>query len=648
MAAGVEAADAAAMPYLAAPSAGAHSPVSTGSTSSTSTTKKNGRKGSRKVRTGCITCKIRRVKCDEIKPACERCTKTGRKCDGYAAPRNGSLPSHPSPPNPAGITRAMSPFAAWDASEQRAFEYYRTCSATALFAPATSSFWARIVPALCFEEPAVRHAVLVISSLHQNTYGGGPLGTQLKGCDAVCTPFAAGQYGKALRSLQQWRPPSAAGIRSTASVTVPLLACLLFICIEFMLGDPSAAQVHIIQGRAILARLAEDPREARGPGADLIRRELVPVYTRLSVASFVFGSKPAPIPAALKPARGAEVVFERLEDAELSLHEIMDDGLRFTKDAKMWTFSAVREGPNWADEFVMWQAQKAELMARASEWHVAFSVLLAAQGAGGMSDAARMCRLYYLTTTVYMGTALEQTECVFDEYMTTFASMVAVAGEILQAEEERGGTPTAGEGARFSFESGIVPPLYFAAIKCRHPGLRRAALNLLRRKGLVDCKENLWDTRLVSRIATRIMEIEEARAVRTWGEGVVEPHDGDADGYVPGRSEIKHFLKHIPVSQPPCIPHHEADWIFETEAASPVPVGDLLDAPEVLQEFDGRASPFHVPEAARVINADISPRVGGGSWVTFWVMPETEGERHWDVIREFIGRGLKSALSGVA
>lgn len=39
-----------------------------------------------KVRTGCTTCKIRRVKCDETKPNCKRCTSTGRKCDGYEFP----------------------------------------------------------------------------------------------------------------------------------------------------------------------------------------------------------------------------------------------------------------------------------------------------------------------------------------------------------------------------------------------------------------------------------------------------------------------------------------------------------------------------------------------------------------------------------
>ncbi|PQE23420.1 Fungal specific transcription factor domain-containing protein [Rutstroemia sp. NJR-2017a BBW] len=36
-----------------------------------------------KVKTGCQTCKIRRVKCDEAKPACMRCVRFGHKCDGY-------------------------------------------------------------------------------------------------------------------------------------------------------------------------------------------------------------------------------------------------------------------------------------------------------------------------------------------------------------------------------------------------------------------------------------------------------------------------------------------------------------------------------------------------------------------------------------
>lgn len=37
-----------------------------------------------RTRTGCLTCKRRRVKCDEAKPSCYCCQKSNRKCDGYA------------------------------------------------------------------------------------------------------------------------------------------------------------------------------------------------------------------------------------------------------------------------------------------------------------------------------------------------------------------------------------------------------------------------------------------------------------------------------------------------------------------------------------------------------------------------------------
>ncbi|KAJ5811340.1 hypothetical protein N7474_007641 [Penicillium riverlandense] len=42
-----------------------------------------------KNRTGCGTCKIRHKRCDEAKPTCNTCRKTGRICDGYIDPSTG-------------------------------------------------------------------------------------------------------------------------------------------------------------------------------------------------------------------------------------------------------------------------------------------------------------------------------------------------------------------------------------------------------------------------------------------------------------------------------------------------------------------------------------------------------------------------------
>ncbi|WJG35826.1 uncharacterized protein FOBCDRAFT_228081, partial [Fusarium oxysporum Fo47] len=55
--------------------------------------KKRTRASRPKVKTGCITCKIRHLKCDETKPKCKRCVKDKHTCDGYQqarAPRHKS------------------------------------------------------------------------------------------------------------------------------------------------------------------------------------------------------------------------------------------------------------------------------------------------------------------------------------------------------------------------------------------------------------------------------------------------------------------------------------------------------------------------------------------------------------------------------
>jgi hypothetical protein len=59
--------------------------------------RKNGRLGIKKSRSGCVSCKERRVKCDEEKPECKRCILAGRRCEGYSVSTPSSRSSF-SPP----------------------------------------------------------------------------------------------------------------------------------------------------------------------------------------------------------------------------------------------------------------------------------------------------------------------------------------------------------------------------------------------------------------------------------------------------------------------------------------------------------------------------------------------------------------------
>lgn len=68
------------------------------------------RAGKPKSRLGCLTCKTRRVKCDERKPICARCEKAQFVCNGYARPEPRhrteptSSPLHPLLPRASTVT----------------------------------------------------------------------------------------------------------------------------------------------------------------------------------------------------------------------------------------------------------------------------------------------------------------------------------------------------------------------------------------------------------------------------------------------------------------------------------------------------------------------------------------------------------------
>jgi hypothetical protein len=69
----------------------------------------------KRTRTGCATCRKRRVKCDEAKPICNRCRTANYTCEGYAAPRWAGTPPSPcqevrtTPPDTKAVMTIHSP-----------------------------------------------------------------------------------------------------------------------------------------------------------------------------------------------------------------------------------------------------------------------------------------------------------------------------------------------------------------------------------------------------------------------------------------------------------------------------------------------------------------------------------------------------------
>ncbi|KAI1090650.1 hypothetical protein F5B19DRAFT_484417 [Rostrohypoxylon terebratum] len=287
------------------------------SPSSSTTAPKRKRASRPKVRTGCITW-IRRVKCDETKPACTRCTSTGRKCDGYggaAPPRPKRSPSsapstsssstppfvlgNPLTPNnlprdpyrhtglaAASAQRNLRPLAAdieGTEQERQFFHRFRRAAEAGLAMHASSlgaGFWRRLVPLVGQSDAAVRHALIALGAAHQSAQlqqeqaqtqqssyisTPPPEDTSSSSSSSACVDqlelFMIQQYNLSIYHLQQHVQPGS----PPESVEITLICCLVFVCIETSRGSEAAALAHVANGLQIIRALPPDSELAHFP-----------------------------------------------------------------------------------------------------------------------------------------------------------------------------------------------------------------------------------------------------------------------------------------------------------------------------------------------------------------------------------------------
>ncbi|ORY10403.1 hypothetical protein BCR34DRAFT_602119 [Clohesyomyces aquaticus] len=211
-----------------------------------------------RVKTGCETCRIRRVKCDETKPECQRCTKTGRKCEGYRhltgardlspaarAAKNRdpnflAIQLKPSPtPIPRDLSRSLSP----EAAENRSFFYFRTCTLPKWTEFFESDLWSQKILQLCHTEPAIKHGILALSTMHERFEQTHPI------FSAKTDDFAFVQY---MRAVKHSNDLLTAHQEGKVDVDKILIACIIFTCYENLAGNYRAANMHLQNGLRIL------------------------------------------------------------------------------------------------------------------------------------------------------------------------------------------------------------------------------------------------------------------------------------------------------------------------------------------------------------------------------------------------------------
>jgi Fungal Zn(2)-Cys(6) binuclear cluster domain len=302
-----------------------------------------------KTRTGCFTCKqgprlcdreelskankdyrIRRVKCDEQRPECARCTKFGTNCDGYPSHQKGTpevrnppLKIRPwlgpksrslNPPSRAPPHQPRPSLIASNETEERYLQAFRKDVIPELSGIWDSSFWDSIVLTAC-HEPFIRDGVLAIAAINLSikedrrkllTLGDGAGKSK---ASAKHYQFALERFGRAVRTMRSTLTNDEQHLRKA------LIGCLLVFCFEGFQGYPKQALVHVISGYHLLQSWMTKKSyplvlpDSTPPASSLIEKELMDAFNRLHTnAVTVMGDSCSMETYALELASGETVL----------------------------------------------------------------------------------------------------------------------------------------------------------------------------------------------------------------------------------------------------------------------------------------------------------------------------------------------------
>jgi hypothetical protein len=436
-----------------------------------------------KVRTGCSTCKARRVKCDEATPVCRRCAIGGRKCEYNTA--------RAAPPPRIKVTVYLPPTQRQPVIfvNDRGLDFFHKNLAAKLDGQFDSKFWSKLVLQLSHSEPSVRHAVSAISAFYQDVESSlrHPAGY------INANPEAQQEWNKATKSLS-------ARIQAHPNCNlVPLVCCLLFTCIEFLRGNVESSMLHVQSGFNILAALLPNSDAASGLGSNFssndlkaIKDHIVPMFSSLNVLCSLAGRITPPI---YTPTAKNDSPHEDFADSRRRLVEISDTCIRFIGEASL---KAARFQID-VEDFI----EQIKLQTRLDAWCDQLDELLERMQAAGTTakrDALNLLLVHYKVIYIWLRVCATAGEMATDSYHTDFDELVHYAEQV--AKPGMGtGTPQS-----LSFDIHIMGPLYYAALKCRHPAIRRRALELLQ---LAPRREGLWNAHHAYATAKRVIELEE-------------------------------------------------------------------------------------------------------------------------------------------
>jgi hypothetical protein len=510
--------------------------------------------------------RTRRVKCDETKPECLRCSNFGRKCGGYPSqeesppPKGPTLPVtrrllskalvpiSPSPsPCPSPIPLPANPvyqpylpvgLEFKNEQEYQYFCHFRDHTAFQLSTGFDPSLWNVLIVEAC-SITAIRQLVVAVAALSL-AVADSPLNLE-EVEEGGHHQYALERYGEALQGLQETVTDGQDRMRTA------LISALLIFCLESLQGNPQAV-THVQSAiDMITRRISEDPHSfyfprvtALGSGSSQkIDQDLLTALMRLDRPCLSLWSCE---PRVSKPSSGR--IYNLLFDQE---HLEIPRGFATIAEARMYF-----EDINWR---VITDSYPAESMARLravlegenenilqlllpiyhKEWYETSEILGSSPGLSlelaHWHDAFSSILNYAMTPagdSLFSAAAILHIQGLAADLFVsgTFSSHKSSAPESFSEEtsEQTPEYPTVRAiismsrrlvahhqfSTGFVFDAGIIAPLINVWLLCPLLELQIEAIEVL--ESMIPRREGCWDSRFAAELGRRYVVLETTKS----------------------------------------------------------------------------------------------------------------------------------------
>ena len=470
-----------------------------------------------KVKTGCLTCKRRRKKCDEGRPSCNICITKGYKCDGYESvltKKGAKIAPELSPialtPNDSPSLLAPSSLPSFTAEEQRYFDIFCKYTIPQLAGGFESTFWQAYIPRASYSIPCIRHAAVSLAAIHEDFAHGRKIAVDAQpDCTLADTDFTMAQYGLAIQSLLKLVQDTGEG-----STEIVLSVCVLFICLELLRGNHNAVLMHTQSGMNVLTDSVKKSRPSSTKIESFIPLcAIVPVFTRLDVqASDIINAAPPGHFGKLTTPLTPSPVPSTFQDLEHSKQCLLEYQSFFMFKAQETIHVYGIDPSNWPrtnrERLLRMQSEYQSVLAAWSQTHLQLIERQALEKDPKAARAADILIIHHCFLSIALKRFPGRSEMVFDQCTPLFEEIISIAERIISQIPPDHGENT----LSLSFDLGVAEPLFYVVTRCRVPQLRRRALGLLRK---CSGSEGIWNSSLAACLGEMIIDIEE-RASPAW------------------------------------------------------------------------------------------------------------------------------------